>query len=493
MRLHKFLLVFLTTFCVQTHAALPTASGDLKSYLETITFGSENDAVFKIPGTKQLADFEDVVSKILGARYDEANELAQTLDYELLAYSDTVSGELFYVLREQNPLPSALANGGGIYVFNPEAAYNAAIHAPHPRSDTNTNRSAITAFFSTDVRYFMMAGSHRRSHPDPSTCQDFSDYRPSDAVHNTKHYFYMAHKAMEDFDATIHYIELHGYGSDSLEVIASQCDTGGNPAVVNVSETLSDNDAEASSFMHTFESIINQDGQFSVCIYSTILDTGPDDKYSAYLGGGTNTPSRYTNGSPSVCDQSARVEDNSRRYIHIEQSWGIRQREGNRQLMAGYIDQAVRGFLVDQNENPFVINAGLNDAWFNPETDGQGFFVSVFPDLGAVALSWFTYDTSLPPDDAISYLGDAGHRWLNAIGPIDGRQSVMEVSMSSGGLFDTASEVTEVVDGTIILTFDDCNTATVEYDIISAGLKGTVPIRRVAADNIALCEALSAQ
>lgn len=45
--------------------------------------------------------------------------------------------------------------------------------------------------------------------------------------------------------------------------------------------------------------------------------------------------------------------------------------------------RAIRSFLVDQNENPFVINAGLNDAWFNPETDGQGFFISVFPGLGA--------------------------------------------------------------------------------------------------------------
>ena len=56
------------------------------------------------------------------------------------------------------------------------------------------------------------------------------------------------------------------------------------------------------------------------------------------------------------------------------------------------------------------INAGLNDAWFNPDTDGQGFFIGVFPDLGVASLAWFTYDTELPDEGASANLGDAGHR-----------------------------------------------------------------------------------
>ena len=40
------------------------------------------------------------------------------------------------------------------------------------------------------------------------------------------------------------------------------------------------------------------------------------------------------------------------------------------------------------------------------------------------------------------------------------------------------------------LTFTDCISGVVEYDIISINQQGTVPIQRVAGDNIALCEAL---
>jgi len=141
--------------------------------------------------------------------------------------------------------------------------------------------------------------------------------------------------------------------------------------------------------------------------------------------------------------------------------------------------------------NVFQINAGLNDAWYSPATDGQGFFITVFPDVGVVVLAWFTYDTELPPEDATANLGDAGHRWLLAVGPFLNKEAILDIEVASGGIFDTASEITRVLDGTIILSFEDCNTGTVEYNIPSIDRQGIVPIQRVAKDNIVLCEALN--
>ena len=141
----------------------------------------------------------------------------------------------------------------------------------------------------------------------------------------------------------------------------------------------------------------------------------------------------------------------------------------------------------------FQMNPGLNDAWFNPDTDGQGFFVTVFPELGVVLLVWFTYDTELPPQDASANLGDPGHRWLTAIGPIDGNSAVLEIEFASGGLFDQTAEVERKIDGTITLSFDGCDSGSVNYDIPSIDRQGSVPIERVAADNAALCESLVAE
>ena len=158
-------------------------------------------------------------------------------------------------------------------------------------------------------------------------------------------------------------------------------------------------------------------------------------------------------------------------------------------------------FLASQSaraESPplLKLNAGLNDAWFNPETAGQGFFITVFPDLGFVSLAWFTYDTVLPAEDAQANLGDAGHRWVTALGPITGNQANMNISITSGGIFDAATAVQRTdppgSDGTLVLTLDNCASGTIEYDIPSIGQQGTVPIQRVAIDNQALCESFVA-
>jgi hypothetical protein len=142
----------------------------------------------------------------------------------------------------------------------------------------------------------------------------------------------------------------------------------------------------------------------------------------------------------------------------------------------------------------FRINAGFSDVWYDPVTSGQGFYIAVFPVIGKVSLAWFTYDTELPPVDAEANLGDPGHRWLTALGTIDGNQVVMEITLTSGGIFDYPTDVQRTdppgSDGYIWLTFDDCNSGTVEYDIPSIQRQGIVPIQRITNDNVALCEML---
>ena len=40
-----------------------------------------------------------------------------------------------------------------------------------------------------------------------------------------------------------------------------------------------------------------------------------------------------------------------------------------------------------------MINAGLNDAWFNIDTAGQGLLIATFPERGEMFVAWFTFDT----------------------------------------------------------------------------------------------------
>ena len=143
-----------------------------------------------------------------------------------------------------------------------------------------------------------------------------------------------------------------------------------------------------------------------------------------------------------------------------------------------------------------LLNPGLNDAWYAPETDGQGFFITVYPALGSVSLAWFTYDTELPSGESIANLGDAGHRWLTAVGPFTGNTATMTIFVTRGGLFKSTVPATSTDlagDGTITLEFTDCTSGVLSYDITSLGKSGQISIQRVATGNIPLCEALIPQ
>jgi hypothetical protein len=142
------------------------------------------------------------------------------------------------------------------------------------------------------------------------------------------------------------------------------------------------------------------------------------------------------------------------------------------------------------------INAGLSDAWYNPLTNGQGFLITVFPDLQQMFVAWFTYDTERPPEDVTAMLGEPGHRWLTAQGPYEGDTANLTIFVTEGGVFDAvepAATTDPVGDGTLTIEFADCANGLVSYEITSLGISGEIPIERIALDNVSLCETLSGQ
>jgi hypothetical protein len=144
----------------------------------------------------------------------------------------------------------------------------------------------------------------------------------------------------------------------------------------------------------------------------------------------------------------------------------------------------------DSDCESFGINAGMNDAWYNPATNGQGFLITVFEDTGLVFLAWFTFDVERPADDVTAILGDPGHRWVTAQGPYEGDTAMLDVTVTSGGVFDSPEPAVEQAqDGTMTITWHNCSSATLTYDIPSAG-QGEIPLQRIVNDNVILCESL---
>ena len=145
---------------------------------------------------------------------------------------------------------------------------------------------------------------------------------------------------------------------------------------------------------------------------------------------------------------------------------------------------------------PQLINSGINDAWYNPATNGQGFLITVLPDVEQMFVAWFTYDTERPPEDVTAMLGEPGHRWLTAQGPYLGDTANLTVFVTDGGVFDAAEPAATTDpagDGTMTIEFANCANGLVSYEIASLGISGEIPIERIALDNVSLCEMLSGQ
>jgi len=139
------------------------------------------------------------------------------------------------------------------------------------------------------------------------------------------------------------------------------------------------------------------------------------------------------------------------------------------------------------------INAGLNDAWFNLDTNGQGFLIITFPEIQQMFVAWFTYDTERPPEDVTAFLGEPGHRWLTAQGAYEENIAQLEVYETSGGIFDSPLPETVIdPDGEMTLEFSTCNAGILTYDVASVDRQGVVPIERITLDNVPLCYLLNA-
>ena len=139
----------------------------------------------------------------------------------------------------------------------------------------------------------------------------------------------------------------------------------------------------------------------------------------------------------------------------------------------------------------FEINAGMGDAWYNPQTNGQGFLITVFEDTGLVFMAWFTFDTQRPPMNATANLGEPGHRWITAQGPFAGDTAQLTAYLSEGGVFDSPTPPVgaAVPIGSVTIVWHDCAHATLTYDIDPPNVSGQIEIQRVVSDNAKYCEA----
>ena len=150
-------------------------------------------------------------------------------------------------------------------------------------------------------------------------------------------------------------------------------------------------------------------------------------------------------------------------------------------------------FYVLAPQAPFRISKALAGAWRNRQTSGQGFFVDVYDGRNEMFVGWYTFDLSRPVDGTAE-LGEPGHRWLTALGTIDGAIGDLDVYLARGGAFDSTSppiEKPQPVVGSMTFEFTGCMEGYVDYTLTQPVVSGQIPIQPVSADHVELCESLT--
>ena len=153
-------------------------------------------------------------------------------------------------------------------------------------------------------------------------------------------------------------------------------------------------------------------------------------------------------------------------------------------------------FYVLAPPAPFRITKALAGGWFNPEVSGQGFLLDVYENINFMFLAWFTFDATRPDPGVPSTVGEAGQRWLTAQGGYDGNSASLGLFNAQGMIFNSPTPpVNNVPDGTLDIEFANCTEGTINYDIPSSGLSGTIPIEPLVGPDIdsstlELCESL---
>lgn len=121
----------------------------------------------------------------------------------------------------------------------------------------------------------------------------------------------------------------------------------------------------------------------------------------------------------------------------------------------------------------FAMGEGVDGAWMNRATSGQGIFLDAYPDSGQLGLAWFTWTAGAP---GAARSGE--QLWLSGVGPVDGSEAEITLYESRGGEFNGPRAVDSQPVGSATLSFSDCDHAQLEYTF-TAGGSGVIPLERV--------------
>ena len=116
--------------------------------------------------------------------------------------------------------------GQSYFFINPFAKRNIVIEVPHEDLEYGTKVEGVRLFRALAARALIINKEHRCSDPDTSACATNQStsvcggrLRESDVAHHTANTFYLLHVRYTDTDSVTKFIQLHGMGGSSSDMV----------------------------------------------------------------------------------------------------------------------------------------------------------------------------------------------------------------------------------------------------------------------------------
>jgi hypothetical protein len=324
--------LLLAVLCPGASAGLLQETGDLAAVLQGIVIAPEGSEGFLEPSAADLQDFAEVLQEMLAGNYATAASLADVLDYDLIEFSDTATGNVYYMLRERTSGGQPI-NGQGTYLLNPVPQRELNIQAPHAIDDTNTRPISIRMFLDLQTRFLEITGSGRCANAEASTCDGTTAacgsqqaYRVSDVAHFVECFFQVASDVVAAQYPDLVTVNVHGW---------TPCDPATATSLVVISNGTDGeaDDGIAAQLAAVYNDLIPASypgvgaGSCNVAAGDPLANVWPCTDTSVVCGQ-PNTQGRSINGSADPCIDGVAAAPLPERFIHLEQQRVLRDPPG---------------------------------------------------------------------------------------------------------------------------------------------------------------------
>ncbi|MEB3200619.1 MAG: metallophosphoesterase [Synechococcaceae cyanobacterium] len=297
-------------------ATLLIESGDFLAEVERLrllVLASGSNA-YVPPNSAQLAAFLSLADALRANDETLAVSLADGLDYEVVRFTDSVSGRRFLGTRERL-VGGVPTRGWGSYFLQPAFSRDALVEVPHPRFDLHTEELGARSFRDSGARGFLMAGAHRHANGTGT----------ADVAHLAESIFQQVHASWIGSGGRTDTWQVHGYAAS------------GHSFPEGTDAVLSNGDGSVSAEVLALDSAITSRGHLSYA-YNTLaagsaanlaVNDGLAGSGFSSLGGTTN-----------VQGQLSRLRGG--RFIHAEFEQSLRFTAPERQQAAAALSDAIQ-------------------------------------------------------------------------------------------------------------------------------------------------------